>query len=488
MIQWVLSANELGTNAHGGSILRWDVLIDTLGMMWVVMLIPICFYPVMDFLRHSLRSTVIRIIAAMAAMFAATYFIFLLMPDCNEDLFFYGDTAVCLGLYIYEVKLDIWKKLFAFATACYCGAYATLMGLCADMKWNPQGSAEAYSLLIFAAQAVILIAINIIFYHPLRRRIGWLFINHRDTSVWRIAWILPAVLTAMDMYVVPLDYSNLLQGRVLELYVLLINGVSLTTFILFFSFCELLYTNLSRDRMREERNLLSMQSSQYENLLNSLKETSRVRHDFQHHLAVLSNLIGTKKFEEAEQYMKDYLDTQPAHMITRYVESPSINALLSYTADSCREAGIHADFRLNVPDAEYDRVEDMDLCIILGNLLKNAYQSCEKIVKLGGSGGSSAEPYIRLRAALSGPNCGVFSISNPYAGELRQRGSRFLSTSHGGDAQGLESVRILVEKYHGDMKISTENGVFSVRFMIYLREPGRSKPPAGWEMDEFSET
>ena len=60
------------------------------------------------------------------------------------------------------------------------------------------------------------------------------------------------------------------------------------------------------------------------------------------------------------------------------------------------------------------------------------------------------------------------SVQNPYAGQLQPQDGFFRSARHDGPAVGLHSVSSTVKRYHGQMDVETENGVFRVRLLLNL--------------------
>ena len=56
----------------------------------------------------------------------------------------------------------------------------------------------------------------------------------------------------------------------------------------------------------------------------------------------------------------------------------------------------------------------------------------------------------------------VFSIDNTFDGNIKMKGNRFLSTKENGSGIGIESVKYVVNKYEGDIKIEINEKKFCV--------------------------
>lgn len=95
---------------------------------------------------------------------------------------------------------------------------------------------------------------------------------------------------------------------------------------------------------------------------------------------------------------------------------------------------------------------------MMGNLLENAVYGCEQ----------AEAPYIQLKLVQTASSMLAMKIRNPYTDAVKSRNGSFLSSRHSGFGQGLESVRIIAEKYHGCMEIQTEQQIFTVKLLLQL--------------------
>ncbi len=118
--------------------------------------------------------------------------------------------------------------------------------------------------------------------------------------------------------------------------------------------------------------------------------------------------------------------------------------------------------RVSVP-RELDMTA-FDWNIILGNLMDNAIEAAEK----------SEDRFLQIRIRYQRGMLFI-QIRNSYSGERIMSEGRYLSTKdydRGDDALvhglGIRNVRRIVEKYDGSMEISSADGIFDVRIMMYV--------------------
>ena len=109
---------------------------------------------------------------------------------------------------------------------------------------------------------------------------------------------------------------------------------------------------------------------------------------------------------------------------------------------------------------ELSRLEQVDCCILLANLLDNAVEANAKTNKDG---------YITLIGRKT-ENLLYMEMRNPSAEKLQKEGQRILSTKKTDTPSGigLENVSAVVTKYHGECRCFTENGEFVFQLLLPL--------------------
>ena len=112
-------------------------------------------------------------------------------------------------------------------------------------------------------------------------------------------------------------------------------------------------------------------------------------------------------------------------------------------------------FKCNCFVSGFDEINIIDLCVLVGNLLDNAIEACQKIDK---------QKRIQVSFKQEGNFLNVI-IKNTY---IDEKNNDLLTTkdnklNHG---YGIKSVRSIVEKYEGTFKIIKNNGYFIVSVLL----------------------
>ena len=200
-------------------------------------------------------------------------------------------------------------------------------------------------------------------------------------------------------------------------------------------------------RKSEEADALGDMVRQMDELNRALRAQ---RHDFLNHLQVVYSLIEMEEYREAGDYIeKVYGDMQSVSKALR-TDSLAVNALLRSKLADCEAAGILTEIdtagswkELPMPAWEF--------CRILSNLIDNAMDALENVAdkSLG----------IMLREDTHGF---AFSVSNngPVIPEedMRRIFEPGVSTHGEGRGMGLYIVRGTLQKYGGEIHVTSDEG------------------------------
>ena len=103
-------------------------------------------------------------------------------------------------------------------------------------------------------------------------------------------------------------------------------------------------------------------------------------------------------------------------------------------------------------------VNEIDLCVIIGNLLDNAIESCRKVEE---------HPFIRVYVGVLKQQLYI-SVTNSTNETVRVRTDTYFSTKRGDHGHGLRRVDNAVKKYDGYLNRQNEPGVFATEIILPL--------------------
>lgn len=176
------------------------------------------------------------------------------------------------------------------------------------------------------------------------------------------------------------------------------------------------------------------------------------KHDYHNHIQTLKAHISQGNYDEITLYLDDLeLDLQKVDTVLK-TGNIMIDAILNSKLSLILSKNIPLDAKAIVPPNM--KVADTDMCIILGNLLDNAMESCLKCEDLG---------FIRVFIGVM-KNQLYISVTNATT-RVNKMGKKYHSTKNK-DGFGLLSIDKITQKYNGFVNRKDEIGVFVTEVFI----------------------
>lgn len=207
---------------------------------------------------------------------------------------------------------------------------------------------------------------------------------------------------------------------------------------------------------------LILQNKAYQQQLDMIHATEerlqRAKHDFQNHLIVLEQLTKSNEANELKEYFEKLTHEYISVTDSIYTGNKILDGLINHKLEimRCTGAIIHTNFQI----PEEIEIDAFDLVVIIGNLLDNAIEALSQQKQ----GSFEMEMHYEK---------GLFFIDarNTYTGEIIKKGDLLVSTkSKSGEVHGigLNNIKRVVEQYHGEVMIYTENDIFRIHIVMYV--------------------
>lgn len=181
------------------------------------------------------------------------------------------------------------------------------------------------------------------------------------------------------------------------------------------------------------------------------------RHDYHNHMQSVKAYLAMDSLEEARAYL-DALE-QDLDEINLLFNTGNINAdaVLNAKISLAIKKGIQVDYKAAVPKTL--AVSDIDLCVVIGNLIDNEVESCEKV--------APENQFIRLYIGIFQKQL-YLSVSNATSETVRKLDEQYISTKRGNHGHGLKRINKIVDKYGGFVNRKNEPGVFVTEILLPL--------------------
>lgn len=278
-------------------------------------------------------------------------------------------------------------------------------------------------------------------------------------SSWLFAWLLPFfanVMYALYMQPVFTDITDF-PGRefifVPFLWVVL-------TFSAYIILLASLIGQSKAAKLKEELHIsdlqINAQQKQLGHFQSYIEGTAKARHDMRHHMVALQGLAEKKDYKGMEEYLSACISRIDKKSSGIYSGNPAVDALIGYYRQLAEEEKIRVSIQIEAEDAFV--IADNDICIILGNLLENAYEACKRQTE--------GNPYFTVKIHQTGRVL-VILVENSYSGTVRKKDGVFLSAkAKNRNGIGLESVIDVTRKYNGIPKIEYDGKIFRVSLLL----------------------
>lgn len=210
-------------------------------------------------------------------------------------------------------------------------------------------------------------------------------------------------------------------------------------------------------QLDRENQLLAVESRRYTELRAYMEQTRHLRHDFRQHLHVIAGLTEAGHLEELKSYLCQY-ESELSEERPTLCANPAVDALAGHYDHEARQLGVPVEWRLELP--RQLPVPEADLCMMLGNLLENAFHASQKL--------PPEQRQVKVMARMLSPAMLGLLVENRYDGVLKHQKGALHSTKHDGMGIGLVSIQTTAAKYGGSMTVETENGLFRVNILLNL--------------------
>lgn len=203
-----------------------------------------------------------------------------------------------------------------------------------------------------------------------------------------------------------------------------------------------------------QSDLIAKQTVEIQNMYRQMQEW---RHDYRNHIQNMKNRLDSDN-GELERYLDDLADDLTQADTSIKTGNVMADAVLNSKLSVAEQKSIQLNVKAHIPTGV--TMTDVELCSVLGNLLDNAMEACEKL------------PYNeRFLRVYIDKFKGQFylSVQNSSPAVQRDKGI-FRTTKVGTHGFGLFRIDRIAKKYGGYVNRQFEEGVFATELMLPLSE------------------
>lgn len=212
---------------------------------------------------------------------------------------------------------------------------------------------------------------------------------------------------------------------------------------------------VEKKNIEYQNRLLERQVQEVQNIYMTMRGW---RHDYHNHLQSMKAYVKMGQYEKLDEYLAQL--EQDLDQVNQLIESGNVNldAILNSKISLALKNGIEVDYKATCP--EELTVSDIDLCALIGNLIDNAVEACEKLPE-------GERRFIRLYIGVLKKQLYI-SVTNATNEVVRKLDSEYITNKRGNHGHGLKRINLVVDKYEGYINRQNEPGVFVTEIMLPL--------------------
>ena len=189
-------------------------------------------------------------------------------------------------------------------------------------------------------------------------------------------------------------------------------------------------------------------------LTESNEQTRILRHDIRHYATMIEQYAQLGEYEKIISISKEINGQNQAVTVQNYCSNQSVNLLLSNYVAQFSSLNVAFSPQLIVPKEIF--VQDLDLCVLLGNALDNALKSILKCRE---------KRFLELILHCN-ENKLFMELKNSCETAVAFQNDLPLSTKQG-HGYGSKSIRYIAEKYHGICSFELSENIFTTKVILH---------------------
>lgn len=210
-----------------------------------------------------------------------------------------------------------------------------------------------------------------------------------------------------------------------------------------------------------------VQAAVYQTLEQQYSQAERLRHDLKNHVLALLGLWEEQAWEKLGDYLKRMEGSAQLGTNEEATGNRAADALLCQKRKQAEEKGIAWECDVRIP--KQCGIKEFDLCVLLGNLLDNALEACERLQRKGVEKEQGERLFIRV-GAQTVKSCFLLEVKNSMDAEERQANGSIKEGNLRGHGIGLLNVGDVVRRYNGVMNTEIQDSMFDISVLFPLGE------------------
>lgn len=263
------------------------------------------------------------------------------------------------------------------------------------------------------------------------------------------------IINIATLYLISIIANSYWNKEKIEIVILLMGIITtILNLITIYFFDYVSRTNTLENNLDLIKQKTSLQYDYYKDLEIEYDNMQYIIHDIKHHINVINKLYATDP-KAGANYSKKVNDTLEYYTPKFKCKNSILNIIVNEKIKTCEEKNIT--FHYSIENTDIHFMDDIDITSLFANLLDNAIEACKKM--------QQKNKCVDLRVYKFNKML-VINVINTMEKRPLKVNDEFISSKPDHKAIGLKNVKLIVEKYDGDINIETEQCKFSVSIIF----------------------
>ena len=272
------------------------------------------------------------------------------------------------------------------------------------------------------------------------------FLDKKCVDYWKSVWFIPVFLYFSMLVVLPLDEN-------LESFSVLLSRLLISVSLIIFTRVVSSYHRIIMEKQVLEEQLNSSKLH-YAEMQSHVEAARKTRHDLKHILNAVRHFIDTNDKSGLSAFCDTVEETQLYSGNVPYTGCSAVDGVLYHYIKRSEPSDIRFSYKGNF---EHNGISDMELCVMIGNALENAFEACMAVEN---------DRFVTLTVERNGKLFTVM-VQNSFNGNIKVVGDQIFSQKEEKRVGiGLTTMRSICEKYGGMMKTEWDENVFTVLMIL----------------------
>lgn len=211
-------------------------------------------------------------------------------------------------------------------------------------------------------------------------------------------------------------------------------------------------------REQKRREQYQSQVAAYQMLEGQYRQMERLRHDMKNHVIGLLGLLEQKEWEKMKDYLNRMAEAGALGGGGETTGNKAVDALLYQKRKEAEGHGIRWESDMQVPRG--CGIEDFDFCVLIGNILDNAMEACEKLSQ-------ETEKFISIQSRV---RKSFFLLEARNSAKQKPGNSITCTDKENPQRHGIGIPNILgvAGNYNGAVETKLEGQVFTISILLPL--------------------